>query len=106
MPETPDLLLLPGLLCDAALWQAQVAGLAGAARCLVADVTLDDTLPAMAARTLAAAPPRFALAGLSMGGYLAFEMLRQAPDAGHPAGAARYLAPGPIRRTRRAGAAG
>ena len=79
MPETPDLLLLPGLLCDAALWQAQVAGLAGAARCRVADVTLDGTLPAMAARALAAAPPRFALAGLSMGGYLAFEVLRQAP---------------------------
>ena len=79
MPETPDLLLLPGLLCDAALWQAQVAGLAGAARCLAADVTLDGTLPAMAARALAAAPPRFALAGLSMGGYLAFEVLRQAP---------------------------
>ena len=79
MPEPTDLLLLPGLLCDAVLWEAQVAGLAGLARCRVADVTLDDGLPAMAARALAAAPPRFALAGLSMGGYLAFEMLRQAP---------------------------
>ena len=79
MQSLPDLLLLPGLLCDAALWEAQVAGLAGAARCQVADVTLDDSLAAMAARALAAAPPRFALAGLSMGGYLAFEILRQAP---------------------------
>jgi pimeloyl-ACP methyl ester carboxylesterase len=80
MQSPPDLLLLPGLLCDAALWQAQVAGLGGAARCQVADVTQDDSLAAMAARALAAAPPRFALAGLSMGGYLAFEILRQAPE--------------------------
>lgn len=79
MPEPADLLLLPGLLCDVVLWEAQVAGLAGLARCRVADVTLDDGLPAMAARALALAPPRFALAGLSMGGYLAFEILRQAP---------------------------
>ena len=79
MPDLADLLLLPGLLCDAALWEAQVAGLEGLARCQVAEVTADDSLPAMAARALAAAPPRFALAGLSMGGYLAFEVLRQAP---------------------------
>lgn len=79
MPDLADLLLLPGLLCDAALWEAQVAGLEGLARCQVAEVTADDSLPAMAARALAAAPPQFALAGLSMGGYLAFEVLRQAP---------------------------
>ena len=79
MPETPDLLLLPGLLCDARLWRDQVLGLTGLARCRIADVALDDELPAMAARALAAAPPRFALCGLSMGGYLAFEILRQAP---------------------------
>jgi pimeloyl-ACP methyl ester carboxylesterase len=74
-----NLLLLPGLLCDAALWRHQVAGLSDRARIAIADVTLDDSLGAMAARALAAAPPRFALAGLSMGGYLAFEILRQAP---------------------------
>ncbi|MBV1799122.1 alpha/beta fold hydrolase [Siccirubricoccus sp. G192] len=79
MPETPDLLLLPGLLCDARLWRDQVTGLAGLARCHIAEVGLDDNLPAMAARALAAAPPRFALCGLSMGGYLGFEILRQAP---------------------------
>jgi len=56
----------------------QVAALAGLATCSVADVTLDDSLAAMAERALATAPPRFALAGLSMGGYLAFEILRQA----------------------------
>ena len=79
MQSPHDLLLLPGLLCDATLWQAQVAGLGDAARCQVADVTQDDSLAAMAARALALAPPRFALVGLSMGGYLAFEIMRQAP---------------------------
>lgn len=79
MPAPIPLLLLPGLLCDAALWTEQVTGLAGLADCQVADVTLDDGLAAMAARALATAPARFALAGLSMGGYLAFEILRRAP---------------------------
>lgn len=79
MPAMTDLLLLPGLLCDAALWRHQTAALAAQARIALADVTQDDSLGAMAARALAAAPPRFALAGLSMGGYLAFEILRQAP---------------------------
>lgn len=46
----------------------------------VGDTLRDDTLPAMAERVLTAAPPRFALAGLSMGGYLAFEIMRQAPE--------------------------
>jgi len=73
-----ELLLLPGLLCDARLWRGQVAALAGH-RCSIADVTQDESLPAMAERALALAPPRFALAGLSMGGYLAFEIIRQAP---------------------------
>ncbi|WP_235907955.1 alpha/beta fold hydrolase [Siccirubricoccus phaeus] len=80
MPEIQDVLLLPGLLCDAALWQAQIAGLRDVARCQVADTVSDDSLAAMAARALAAAPPGFALAGLSMGGYLALEILRQAPE--------------------------
>ena len=80
MPEAVPLLLLPGLLCDARLWRDQVAGLAGLADCSIADTLQDDSLGAMAARALAAAPPRFALAGLSMGGYLAFEILRQAPE--------------------------
>ncbi|MBI0434062.1 alpha/beta fold hydrolase [Roseomonas sp. KE0001] len=80
MPARHDLLLLPGLLCDGRLWRDQVAGLAGLAACQVADLTRDDTLHGMAARALAAAPPRFALAGLSMGGYVAFEILRQAPE--------------------------
>src|SRR5688572_27247482 len=78
MSLTP-LILLPGLLCDATLWRAQVDALADVAAASVADLTLDDTIGAMAARVLAAAPPGFALAGLSMGGYVAFEIMRQAP---------------------------
>jgi pimeloyl-ACP methyl ester carboxylesterase len=73
-----DLVLLPGLICDGRLWRDVMSGLE--ARSVVADLTQDDTISAMAARTLAAAPPRFALAGLSMGGYVAFEIMRQAPE--------------------------
>lgn len=73
-----DLVLLPGLICDGRLWRDVMSGLE--ARPVVADLTQDDTISAMAARTLAAAPPRFALAGLSMGGYVAFEIMRQAPE--------------------------
>lgn len=80
MRERHDLLLLPGLLCDARLWRDPLALLGESVSAQVADLTLDDTLQAMARRTLAAAPPRFALAGLSMGGYVALEILRQAPE--------------------------
>ena len=74
------LLLIPGLLCDAELWQAQVRDLADIATPQVPDMSLDDSIAAMAARVLAAAPPRFALAALSMGGYVAFEIMRRAPE--------------------------
>lgn len=80
MADRVPLLLLPGLLNDAALWAAQVRDLADVADAQVADLTRDDNVAAMAARALAKAPPRFALAGLSMGGYVAFEILRQAPE--------------------------
>jgi pimeloyl-ACP methyl ester carboxylesterase len=77
--ETP-LLLLPGLLCDAELWRPQVESLAGIAAAAVADLTLDASIAAMAERALAVAPPRFSLAALSMGGYVAFEIMRRAPE--------------------------
>jgi pimeloyl-ACP methyl ester carboxylesterase len=81
MPDRTPLVFLPGLLCDERLWRDQVAALADIAEPSVADLTLDDGITAMAARALAGAPPgRFALAALSMGGYVAFEMLRQAPE--------------------------
>ena len=75
----PALLLLPGLLCDARLWRDQVAALRDVASCRVADLTLDDTLDAMADRALREMPDRFAVCGLSMGGYVALALLRRAP---------------------------
>lgn len=74
------LILLPGLLCDAALWAHQEQYLADIADIRIADLTLDDSLETMAARILADAPEKFALAGLSMGGYAALSVLRAAPQ--------------------------
>jgi len=77
----PPLLLLPGLACDAELFGPQMEDLAGVADVRVADLTRHDTMAALAADALAHAPwPRFALGGLSMGGYVAYEILRQAPQ--------------------------
>ncbi len=74
------LVFLPGLICDARLWRDIIDGLADSVAPMVADLRLDNSIAAMARRTLAAAPPRFALAGLSMGGYVALEIMRQAPE--------------------------
>lgn len=81
MMNKPSLVLVPGLLCDAALWHGQVEDLTDIAQPWVADVTRDDSVTAMAQRVLAEAPAgRFALAGLSMGGYVAQAILRAAPE--------------------------
>jgi pimeloyl-ACP methyl ester carboxylesterase len=80
MADRVPLLLLPGLLCDGALWRDVGEELADIAEPYIADLTQDESLEAMARRALAQAPARFALAGLSMGGYLAFEIMRQAPE--------------------------
>ena len=80
MSDKTSLTLLPGLLCNDALWAHQVKTLADIAHMTVADMTRDDTVGAMADRVLAAAPPlKFSLAGLSMGGYVALEIMRRAP---------------------------
>lgn len=73
--------LVPGLLCTDALYEPQIAALHGDghATC-VADHRSDDTIPKIAERLLREAPERFALAGLSMGGYVAMEVMRQAPQ--------------------------
>jgi len=68
------------LLCDQALWAHQVQYLGDSLSVAVPDLTQDDTIEAMADRVLAAAPKTFALAGLSMGGYVAQEIMRQAPE--------------------------
>jgi pimeloyl-ACP methyl ester carboxylesterase len=80
MPATP-FLLLPGLLEDADVFEHPVKDLSGAALCRVADLSRSDSIAAMAADALAQAPAeRFALAGHSMGGYVALEILRRAPE--------------------------
>jgi pimeloyl-ACP methyl ester carboxylesterase len=80
MPDRIPLILAPGLLCTARLFQPQAEGLADFASVAVADTTRFDNVGDAAAAILAAAPPRFALGGLSMGGYVAFEVLRRAPE--------------------------
>ncbi|TCS09949.1 alpha/beta hydrolase [Caulobacter sp. BK020] len=81
MTETrPQLLLLPGLLNDAELWRDQISGLADVARCQVADLTQGESLRELAEQVLAGAEPTFALAGFSMGGYVAQEIARIASE--------------------------
>jgi pimeloyl-ACP methyl ester carboxylesterase len=80
MSERTPLILLPGLLCDRALWQHQIDHLADLAEARVPDLGLDDSVEAMARRVLDAAPGHFALAALSMGGYVAHAIMRAAPE--------------------------
>lgn len=74
------LLLLPGLLCDGRLWRDCLPSLKGIADPRIADLTRDDSVAGMAARALdlVEGEERFAVAGLSMGGYVAMEVWRQA----------------------------
>lgn len=75
------LVLLPGLMCDAAVWAPQVEALAGRIECHVPDYGDRNSLGAMAEYVLATVPAgRFALAGHSMGGRVAFEVWRRAPE--------------------------
>jgi pimeloyl-ACP methyl ester carboxylesterase len=76
---TPTL-LIPGLLCSARLYAEQIPELWRFGPVIVADHTRGESIAEIAERILADAPPRFALAGLSMGGYLAFEIVRRAPE--------------------------
>jgi len=75
------LVLIPGLLCDAQLWQPQVKDLADVADIWICDHTRSNTMAGVAADVLTDAPfATFALAGLSMGGYICLEIMRQAPQ--------------------------
>ncbi len=77
----PTFLLLPGLLNDASVFAEQVIALSAVATVEVGNLTLAETIPDLAASVLqAAAAKRFVLLGLSLGGYVAFEILRQAPE--------------------------
>jgi pimeloyl-ACP methyl ester carboxylesterase len=72
--------LVPGLLCSPRLYAEQLPALWRFGPVVVASHRHDDSMAAIASRILATAPPRFALVGLSMGGYLAFEIMRQAGE--------------------------
>ena len=74
------IVLVPGLLTSPRLFSAQLPAVWRHGPVTIADNTRDDTIAAIASRILAHAPPRFALAGLSMGGYISLEIVRQAPD--------------------------
>lgn len=80
MSRKIPLILLPGLLCDRALWDNQIKSLESLADCQIGDTTRHDNITTIARSILASAPPQFALAGLSMGGYVALEIVRQAPQ--------------------------
>lgn len=74
------LLLLPGMMCDARLFGPQIDALSGTRPLMTLPMDRHETLQELAADILAYAPPCFAMAGVSMGGILAMEVLRQAPN--------------------------
>ncbi|MEO8299501.1 MAG: alpha/beta fold hydrolase [Burkholderiales bacterium] len=73
-------MLIPALYCSPRLYAEQIPALWRFGPVMLANHTLADSIPEIAAQILANAPPRFALAGLSMGGYTALEIMRQAPE--------------------------
>jgi pimeloyl-ACP methyl ester carboxylesterase len=75
-----SIVMIPGLGSDAAVWQPTIDALGTDADCIVGDTLSDTSLPGMAARILMQAPDRFALAGVSMGGMVALEIMRRAPE--------------------------
>lgn len=79
MPRSP-LVLLPGLLNTRRVWEHQIEALHDIADITIPELWHYDTIGAMADAALAVAPSRFALGGFSMGGYVAFEVLRRAPE--------------------------
>src|SRR5215472_17457905 len=80
MAEVVPVVLIPGLNCSARLYAEQVPALWRFGPVQIADHTRDDSMAAIASRILGTAPPRFVLIGPSMGGYIAFEIARQASD--------------------------
>jgi pimeloyl-ACP methyl ester carboxylesterase len=80
MDNTMPILLVPGLMSSARIYASVIPDLWRSGPVTVANHSRDDSIGAIARRILAEAPPRFALAGHSMGGYIAFEIVRQAPE--------------------------
>ena len=80
MSESLPVVLIPGLLLTPQLYAPQLEALWADGAVVLANHTRADSMAELARGILAQAPPRFALVGLSMGGYIAFEILRQAPE--------------------------
>jgi pimeloyl-ACP methyl ester carboxylesterase len=80
MRDDVPVLLVPGLACSPRIYAAQVPALWRIAPVMLANHRRDATMAGIAKRILDEAPPRFAIAGHSMGGYIALEMFRQAPE--------------------------
>jgi pimeloyl-ACP methyl ester carboxylesterase len=80
MNEPLPMVLIPGLRCSARLYAPQLTQLWQLGAVTISNHMRADTLPAIADDILTTAPPRFALIGLSMGGYIAFEIMRRAPQ--------------------------
>jgi pimeloyl-ACP methyl ester carboxylesterase len=78
--EPKTLMLLPGLLCDGSVWEDQTRALSAIVTCTPVEWGSEDSLAAMAQTALRQAPERFAVAGHSMGGRVALEVYRAAPQ--------------------------
>ncbi|MEY3731220.1 MAG: hypothetical protein RLZZ57_1976 [Pseudomonadota bacterium] len=79
MDQHETLLLLPGLLCDARLWRDQIEAFSASRRVVVACLTGHESIAGMAEAAIAGLDGPLAVAGLSMGGYVALEIARRAP---------------------------
>ena len=74
------LILLPGMMCDGRMYASQISALKDLTECRVGNIGGANNMVDIAAQVLAQAPEKFALAGLSMGGIVAMEIIRQAPE--------------------------
>lgn len=74
------LVFLPGMMCDARLFAPQVQAFSASRAVMVAPVTGETRIEPIAATVLAQAPSRFVLVGTDLGGMVAMDMVRQAPD--------------------------
>ncbi|SHG96923.1 alpha/beta fold hydrolase [Marivita hallyeonensis] len=74
------LVFLPGMMCDARLFEPQIRAFSATHPVMVAPITHGQRIEEIASNLMTALPPKFALAGLSMGGIVAMELLRRAPD--------------------------
>lgn len=78
--DAQTILFIPGLLCDEALFTHQIEAFKNEYNIMVADVTGYNSIEKMAQSVLANAPKKFIICALSMGGYVAMEMMRRAPE--------------------------